>query len=85
MATGLFDTFNLQEVLAIQEKAKQLILEGKTIMNYSDSGTNVGKQFTMPVREVLEECAHSLRKLDPKKYGRPSRSGRMNYQRFGAL
>ena len=72
MARGLFVTgFTVSEVLAIQARAKELLLEGKTLMNWSDSGTSAGKQFTMPVDEVLEECAHALRLLDPDTYGTP--------------
>lgn len=85
MVTGLFDTFTLEEVKQIQQRAKELLMEGKTIMNYSDSGTNVGKQFAMPIREVLVECDHSLRKLDPVTYKPARRSGRMDYRKLGPL
>ncbi len=66
MARGLFVTgFTVSEILAIQQKAKEFLLKGKTLMNWSDSGTSAGKQFTMAVDEVPVECAHALRKLDP--------------------
>ncbi len=69
-AKGLFITgFTAEEVLAIQSKAKALLLEGKTVMSWSDSGTSVGKQFAMPVADVLTECAYALRRLDPDTYG----------------
>jgi len=72
MARGLFITgFNVSEVLAIQRRAKELLLEGKTIMNWNDADTSVSKQFVLPVDMVLEECAHALRILDPATYGRP--------------
>ncbi len=72
MARGLFITgFTVSEVLAIQRRAKEFLLEGKTIMNWNDADTSVAKQFTMPVDQVLEECAHALRVLDPSTYGRP--------------
>jgi hypothetical protein len=72
MARGLFITgFTVSEVLAIQRRAKELILEGKTIMNWNDADTSAAKQFTMPVDQVLEECAHALRILDPATYGKP--------------
>ena len=72
MARGLFITgFTVAEVLAIQQKAKSLLLEGKTIMNWNDADTSVSKQFPMPVGEVLEECAYALRRLDPATYGKP--------------
>lgn len=70
MAQGLFITgFTVAEVLAIQEKAKRMLMEGKTIMSWSDSGMSVSKQFPMTVKETLEECAHALRVLDPAAYG----------------
>ena len=75
MARGLFVTgFTVTEVLAIQQKAKEFLLEGKTLMNWSDSGTSAGKQFTMAVDEVLAECAHALRILDPITYGTPGQA-----------
>jgi hypothetical protein len=71
MARGLFIIgFTVSEVLAIQQRAKEFLLEGKTIMNWNDADTSVAKQFTMPVDQVLEECAHALRVLDPSAYGR---------------
>jgi hypothetical protein len=74
MALGLFITgFTVAEVLVIQDKAKQLLLEGKTIMSWGDSGTNVTKELPMSVRETLEECGHALRALDPDTYGQPRR------------
>ena len=61
----------MAEVLGIQRRAKELLLEGKTIMNWNDADTSVSKQFVLPVDQVLEECAHALRVLDPATYGRP--------------
>lgn len=70
MAQGLFITgFSVAEVLSIQSKAKQMLLEGKTVISWGDSGTSVTKQLTMTVKETLEECAHALRVLDPATYG----------------
>ena len=70
MARGLLTTgFTVAEVLAIQRRAKDLLLEGKTIMNWNDADTSAGRQFVMPVADVLDECAHALRVLDPATYG----------------
>lgn len=70
MARGLFVVgFTVEEVLSIQARAKALVLEGKTIMNWNDADTSASKQFTMPVADVLDECAHALRALDPDTYG----------------
>ena len=71
---GLFlRGFTLDEIKSIQSKAKAFLLEGKTIMSWSDGGgTSVSKQFAMPVAEVLAECSYALRKLEPD--SAPSRS-----------
>ena len=72
MARGLLITgFTVAEVLAIQQRAKELLLEGKTIMNWNDADTSVSKQFAMPVAEALDECGHALRILDSATYGKP--------------
>ena len=72
MARGLFITgFTVAEVLAIQRRAKELLLEGKTVMNWNDADTSVSKQFAMTVSEVLDECGLALRVLDPATYGKP--------------
>ena len=39
-------------------------------MNWNDADTSTAKQFTMPVDQVLEECGHALRVLDPTTYGK---------------
>jgi hypothetical protein len=71
MAQGLFITgFSVAEVLQIQSKAKEMLVEGKTLMQWGDSGSSAVKQFAMPVKEVLEECAYALRTLAPEIYGR---------------
>lgn len=72
MARGLFITgFTVSEVLAIQQRAKEFLIEGKTLMTWNEAGSSASKQFTMPVDQVLEECGHALRILDPANYGRP--------------
>jgi hypothetical protein len=69
MAQGLFTTgFTVAEVLAIQSRAKQMLMEGKTVMSWGDSGTSVTKQFPLTVKETLQECAFALRVLDPATY-----------------
>jgi len=72
MARGLFITgFTISEVLAIQTRAKEFLIEGKTLMTWNEAGSSATKQFTMPIDQVLEECAHALRILDPATYGKP--------------
>lgn len=84
MALGLFLIgFTAAEVLQIQARAKELLLEGKTLMSWGESGSTATKQFAMPVREVLEECAHALPILDPETHGNPRR--RVGMTRVGSL
>jgi len=72
MARGLFITgFTISEVLAIQSPATEILIEGKTLMTWNEAGSSATKQFTMPIDQVLEECAHALRILDPATYGKP--------------
>jgi hypothetical protein len=72
MAKGLFTVgFTVSEILEIQSRAKSLLLEGKTLMSWSDSGSSVSKQFPMTVKETLEECMFALQKLQPEVYGSP--------------
>ena len=74
MLQGSFTVgFTVAEILRIQQKAKEMLLEGKTIMSWSDSGSNASKQFPMTVDQTLAECAHALRVLDPATYGRRRR------------
>jgi hypothetical protein len=84
MARGLFVIgFTASEVLQIQAKAKEMLIEGKTLMSWGESGSTATKQFAMPIREVLEECAHALQILDPETFGRPPR--RVGSTRVGFL
>jgi hypothetical protein len=70
MAQGLFTVgFTVAEILQIQTRAKQMLLEGKTLMTWSESGSSAGKQFAMAVKETLDECAFALRKMAPETYG----------------
>jgi hypothetical protein len=69
----LFRTFSLEELLAINDKAKAAALELKTIVSWTDSGTSVTKQFVLPVDVVLDLCLAELQRRDPATYGRSSR------------
>ena len=70
MAQGLFIVgFAVAEILQIQAKAKEMLIEGKTLMSWGESGSMATKQFPMTVKETLDECAYALRVLDPATYG----------------
>ena len=70
MAQGIFIGLTECELLDLKSKALQLIMDGKTLMSYSDSGSSVTKQFAMPPKEMLGEAMYALSKLDPDTYGK---------------
>lgn len=71
MAQGLFIGLTECELLDLKAKALALIMDGKTLMSYSDSGSSATKAFPgMTPKEVLNEALFGLSRLDPKKYGR---------------
>lgn len=82
-ATGIFTVgFTVKEVLAIQQRAKQLLMDGKTVMSYTDSGTQVAKDFAMPIADVLKECKYALQLLDPVQFGKRQTIRVSNYGLF---
>ena len=68
-ATGCFLILSQQRIEAIADKAGALLLEGKTMMSYSDSGTSVNKSFPMDIQTVLIEARYALQIKDPEQYG----------------
>jgi len=70
MASGLFIGLTECELLDIKAKALAMIIEGKTLMSYSDSGSSASKQFAMPPKEMLSEAMFALSRLDPSTYGK---------------
>ena len=48
MAQGLFIGLTECELLDLKAKALALIMDGKTLMSYSDSGSSATKQFALP-------------------------------------
>lgn len=81
-ASGIFIGLAESDILAIRDKAVAMLKEGKTIMSYSDTGTSVSKQFTMPVKEVLAECKMALQQLDPDTYGKRTTIIRTDWRQF---
>lgn len=66
---GIFDTLEEDTILAIQAKGVAMMLEGKTIMSWSGEGTQVDREFTMPIPDMLEECKYTLKRKWPDTYG----------------
>lgn len=70
MAQGIFIGLTECELLDLKSKALQLIMDGKTLMSYSDSGSSATKAFALPPKEMLNEAMYALIRLDPGKYGK---------------
>jgi hypothetical protein len=75
---GLFLLLEITDIQAIVAKAVELLKQGKTMMEYSDSGTSVVKGYPMTIQEVLLEARYALMVKDPEKYGSPDRTRVMN-------
>jgi hypothetical protein len=84
MAKGLFTVgFSVEEVLAILAQAKKDVLAGRDLSSYGDQGKSVSKTRSMTLAEIIDECKHALRYLDPDTYGL-NRSGRRVHANFSA-
>lgn len=68
-ATGCFLILSQARIEAIADKAADLLVEGKTMMSYTDSGTSVNKAFPMDIKTTLIECRYALQIKDPAQYG----------------
>lgn len=68
-ATGCFLILSQSRIESIADKAATLLMEGKTMISYSDSGTNISKTFPMDIQTVLIECRYALQIKDPEQYG----------------
>jgi hypothetical protein len=64
MADGIFVGLPRKTLEDLRARAVELILEGKTIMSYSDGTTNASKQFAMPPKDMLQEANYALQRLD---------------------
>jgi hypothetical protein len=72
-AQGIFLILEIPDIEAIVAQAVTLLKQGKTMMEYQDSGTHVVKQFPMTIQETLLEARYALMVKDPIKYGSPDR------------
>lgn len=69
MASGIFIGLPEATLLSMRTAALAELTTGLVTVNYSDSGTSVGKQVTMPAKERYLETSFALSVLDPTVYG----------------
>ena len=81
MQLGLFDDFEIDEILAIQQKAKTAVLGGGSVVtSWTSEGVSLTKLQGMSLHDILAQCRHSLRKKDPATYGRSIKRTKPNYR-----
>lgn len=66
---GIFMTLTVPQIEAIRDKAVAIVTEGKTIMEYKDSGTDIRKDWPIDPPTILLECRYALQVKDPERYG----------------
>lgn len=69
MATGIFIGLPEATLVSMRDAALVELTTGLVTVNYSDSGTSVGKQVTMPAKERYLETSFALSVLNPTVYG----------------
>jgi hypothetical protein len=69
MASGIFIGIPVLTLVAMRDAALTELTTGVITVNYSDSGTSVGKQVTMPAKERYLEASFALSVADPVTYG----------------
>jgi len=68
-AQGIFLILDICDIEEIVAQAVVLLKQGKTMMEYADSGTSVTKEFPMTIQQTLLEARYALQVKDPQKYG----------------
>lgn len=66
---GIFMSLDIPDIIEIRDKAAAIVKEGKTIMEYKDSGTDVRKDWPIDPPTVLLECRYALQLKDPERFG----------------
>lgn len=69
MASGIFIGLPEATLISMRDAALAELTTGVVTVNYSDSGTSVGKQVTMPAKERFAEASFALSVLNPSVYG----------------
>lgn len=69
MASGIFIGIPVNTLVAMRDAALAELTTGVITINYSDSGTSVGKQVTMPAKERYLETTFALSVADSATYG----------------
>lgn len=66
---GIFMTLEVTDIEEILKSCTAIIKQGKTIMEYKDSGTDVRKDWPIDPPTTMLECRYALQIKAPEKYG----------------
>jgi hypothetical protein len=69
MASGIFIGLPEATLISMRDAALTELTTGVVTISYSDSGTSVGKQVTMPAKERFAEASFALSVLNSSVYG----------------
>jgi hypothetical protein len=69
MASGIFIGLPEATLISMRDAALTELTTGVVTISYSDSGTSVGKQVTMPAKERFAEASFALSVLNSTVYG----------------
>jgi hypothetical protein len=80
MASGIFIGLPIATLVAMRDAALAELTTGVVTTSYSDSGTSVSKQITMPAKERYNEACLALSYADSATYGERTTVIRSNWQ-----
>lgn len=80
MASGIFIGLDIPTLVAMRDAALAELTTGVVTVSYSDSGTSVSKQITMPAKERFNEACFALSYADPAAFGERTTVIRPNWQ-----
>ena len=79
MASGIFIGLDIPTLVAMRDAALAELTTGVVTVSYSDSGTSVSKQITMPAKERFNEACFALSYADPAAFGERTTVIRQDY------
>ena len=72
--------YTLDEVDSIVDQAKASLAEGKSVVQWTSLGSSAQMAWDIHPQKVLAEALLYYQMVDPGKYGRPMKSGRISHE-----
>ena len=74
--------FTEDELLTILQSAKNSLLEGKSIVQWTSLGSSAQLQWDIQPMILIQECTKTLQRINPGKYGRYIKTGRVQHLEY---